>query len=226
MIRALIFDFNGVLVDDEHLHFELFREVLADEGVAITSRDYHERFLGLDDRGCFEAALAEAGQEAGPRRLDELIARKGRRYFERAREGLRIFPGARACLANLADRFALAINSGALRPEIEYVLDLLEVRDRVAAIVSAEDTTRCKPHPEGYLLALAALQARLGPELLAEHCLVVEDSLAGIVSAKGAGMPAIGVANTYPAPDLESAGADFVLTELAPLTASWIDQRF
>ena len=67
MIRAVIFDFNGVLVDDEHVHFELFREVLAEEGVAITAHQYHERYLGLDDRGCFEAALVEAGQRADGR---------------------------------------------------------------------------------------------------------------------------------------------------------------
>ena len=60
-IGAVIFDFNGVLVDDEAIHFELFREILAQEGVMISERDYHDRYLGYDDRGCFEAALADAG---------------------------------------------------------------------------------------------------------------------------------------------------------------------
>ena len=82
MIRAVIFDFNGVLVDDEHVHFELFREVLAAERVVISERDYHERYLGLDDRGCFEAALSDAGQDADRRRVDALIARKAGRYVE------------------------------------------------------------------------------------------------------------------------------------------------
>ena len=84
MIRALIFDFNGVLVDDEHLHFELFREVLAQEGVDLSAEQYHEQYLGLDDRGCFEAALRDAGQEAGRDRVDELIVRKAGRYVESA----------------------------------------------------------------------------------------------------------------------------------------------
>ncbi len=78
-IGAVIFDFNGVLVDDESVHFALFQEVLAQEGVAITERDYHERYLGYDDRGCFEAALRDGGQSADRARLDDLIARKARR---------------------------------------------------------------------------------------------------------------------------------------------------
>ncbi len=153
MIRAVIFDFNGVLVDDEHLHFDMFREVLAVEGVTITDRDYHERYLGLDDRGCFEAALIDGGQQADQERLDALIARKAVRYAEEAGVGLRFFPGAADCLAALAGRWPLAINSGALRPEIEFALGLINSRERVGSIVSAEDTSRCKPDPQGYLLA-------------------------------------------------------------------------
>ena len=91
-IGAVIFDFNGVLVDDEAIHFALFREVLAQEGVMITERDYHERYLGYDDRGCFEAALADAGQSADRERVDQLITQKARRYVEVAGQGLRFLP--------------------------------------------------------------------------------------------------------------------------------------
>jgi beta-phosphoglucomutase-like phosphatase (HAD superfamily) len=237
MILAVIFDFNGVLVDDEHVHFELFREVLGEEGVAITARQYHEQYLGLDDRGCFEAALVEAGQAADGPRLDALIARKARRYVDVATAGLRYFPGAAACLTALAAHWPLAINSGALRPEIEFALDRLACRAQVAAIVSAEDTTRCKPDPQGYLLALDALRrhgrtkasataapalADLGPE----QCVVVEDSLAGVASAKGAGMWAVGITHTYAAEALREAGADAVIDSLEALTPDWIAGRF
>jgi beta-phosphoglucomutase len=231
MIRAVIFDFNGVLVDDEQLHFQLFQEVLAEEGVAITERDYHSRFLGLDDCGCFHAALAEVGQPAGTGRLDELIARKARRYAELAAQGLRFFPGAAACLAALADRWPLAINSGALRPEIEFALKLIDRRDHVAVIVSAEVTTRCKPHPEGYTLALEQLRQHASSgsgrdDLDARSCLVIEDSLAGIESAKHAGMWAVGVPNTYGPEQLRRAGADDVVAGLPEFTPDWIANRF
>ncbi len=229
MIRAVIFDFNGVLLDDEHLHFALFQEVLAQEGVAITENDYHVRYLGLDDRGCFETALADARKPGGAERVDELIARKARRYQEEAGRGLRFFPGAAECLALLAERWPLAINSGALRPEIELALNLIDRRDRVSAIVSAEDTERCKPDPQGYTLALEGLR-RLGNPALADlapgDCLVIEDSLAGIESAKGAGMWAVGVPNTYDAARLRSAGADAVVADLPSFTPSWIAAHF
>jgi HAD superfamily hydrolase (TIGR01509 family) len=231
MIRAVIFDFNGVLVDDEDVHFELFREVLHEEGVTIDARQYHECYLGLDDRGCFEAALLKAGQAAAGSRLDDLIARKARRYVTVATAGLRFFPGAARCLTTLGARWPLAINSGALRPEIEFALDRLGCREWVAAIVSAEDTTRCKPDPQGYLLALDALRqhetdgaalANLQPG----QCVVVEDSLAGVASARGAGMWAVGITHTYPAQALHEAGADAVIDGLETLTPDWIAGRF
>jgi beta-phosphoglucomutase len=233
MIRAVIFDFNGVLLDDEEVHFELFREVLGDEGIGLTAGQYHEQFLGLDDRGCFEAALTDAGREPDGPYLDELVARKARRYVEVAAAGLRFFPGAADCLAAMAARWPLAINSGALRPEIEFALDRLDRRDRVAVIVSAEDTTRCKPDPEGYRLALEALRRRPGAPALAsaadlrpEHCLVIEDSLAGVASAKGAGMWAVGITHTYTAEALREAGADAIIDGLGTLSPDWIARRF
>jgi len=241
-IGAVIFDFNGVLVDDESVHFALFREVLAQEGVKITERDYHERYLGYDDRRCFEAALQDAGQSSDPGRLDRLIAHKARRYVEVADQGLRFFPAAAETLGAVAVRWPVAICSGALRTEIEYALRRLDRYDQVAAIISAEDTNKCKPDPEGYRLALVALRAlaRNGQghggatavrrtkllDLAAADCVVVEDSLAGIASAKGAGMRAIGVPNTYTALQLRQAGADEVVDGLATLTPEWIERRF
>ena len=232
MIRAVIFDFNGVLVDDESVHFELFREVLAEEGVAITEHDYHERYLGYDDRGCFAAALGDAGQAFDDARLDDLIGRKARRYVEVAEKGLRYFPSAAETIAAMAARWPVAICSGALRSEIEYALNRLGRRDRVVAIVAAEDAHKCKPDPAGYLQTLEALRGHLGrepatgPALEARECLVVEDSLAGIISAKGAGMWAVGITHTYTAPQLRQSGADAVIHGLDELTPDWIDRQF
>jgi beta-phosphoglucomutase-like phosphatase (HAD superfamily) len=234
-IAAVIFDFNGVLIDDESVHCALFQEVLAQEGVTITERDYHDRYMGYDDRGCFEAALRDAGHQADRARLDDLIARKARRYVEVAEQGLRYFPAAAETLRAISARWPVAINSGALRPEIEYALRRLECRDCVAAIISAEDTDKCKPDPEGYRLAFEALRthgkarpnghaapAPLSPSL----CLVIEDTLAGVMSAKGAGMQVVGVSTTYDADQLRQAGADDVVESLAAFTPEWISHRF
>ncbi len=238
-ISAVIFDFNGVLVDDESLHFSLFREILAKEGVSLSLKEYVERYLGYDDRKCFETVLFDSQRSFDTNYIDSLIAQKARRYTEVASEGLRFFPAAGETLGAVATRWPVAICSGALRAEIEYSLKLLNRLDQIAVIISAEDTTRCKPHPEGYQLVLTALRNRTAKatdataprteertDLSPTNCLVVEDSLAGIVSAKSAGMWAIGVPNTYSAKQLFDAGADDVIPGLGDLTTTWIEQRF
>ena len=227
MIRAVIFDFNGVLVDDEMVHFALFREVLAELGIELTDARYHAEYLGFDDRGCFEAALAEAGRPADPGMIETMIARKAERYIKAAESGLRVFPGAAGVISKLADRYPVAICSGALRGEIEFALARMGVRDRLVGIVSAEDTERCKPDPEGYRKALSILNDWSGlPALDPRDCLVIEDSLAGIASALAAGMLVVGVAQTYSADDLSRAGAHAVEAELSSITPEWVERRF
>lgn len=227
MIQALIFDFNGVLVDDESVHLALFQEVLKAEGVSIDERDYHDRYLGFDDRECFSTAMADAGKPAGPTKIDAMIARKAVRYFEVAEPGLRFFPRAAETIAAMAERWPIAINSGALRPEIEFSLSKMGVLDRVLAIISAEDTTKGKPDPEGYLRALAALRREPGlADLPAHACLVIEDSLAGIVSAKGAGMKTVGIAQTYSETELAEANPDAIVADLHGFTPAWVDRMF
>lgn len=221
-IRAVIFDFNGVLVDDEHVHFELFREVLATEGVDLDEVAYHDRYLGFDDKGAFAAALLDAGRPAPPAFVDDLIARKAARYVEVAEAGLRFFPAAAETVRGLADRYPVAICSGALRAEIEYALRRLKIRDRVGSITSAEDTERCKPDPEGYRIALGRLREEY-PDLAPSECLVIEDSLAGIEAARAAGMVAVGVTHTYRRDELEGAGAAAVVEGLETITPVWLD---
>lgn len=221
-IRAVIFDFNGVLVDDEHVHYELFREALAAEGIALDEAAYLDRYLGYDDRGAFTAALRDAGREAPAAFVDDLIARKAARYAEVAEAGLTFFPGAAETLRALAGSYPVAICSGALRTEIEYALRRMEVRDRVVSITSAEDTERCKPDPEGYLIALGLLRERM-PDLQASQCLVIEDSLAGVEAARAAGMVAVGVTHTYRRDELESAGAAAVVDGLGAIAPGWVE---
>jgi HAD superfamily hydrolase (TIGR01509 family) len=226
MIRAVIFDFNGVIVDDEAIHYELLRRVLADSGVTITETEYAEEYLGYDDRGCLEVALGRAGQTFDRDRIDQLIARKAGLYEEWAERELRVFPGAAEVIRGLSVRWPLAVCSGALEQEIAFALEALGVSGEFEAIVAAEDTEACKPDPEGYLLALDALRASGHEDLEAGHCLVIEDSLAGIRAGKHAGMWVVAVAHTYTEPELRSAGADAVAVSLAEITPEWIEGLF
>jgi HAD superfamily hydrolase (TIGR01509 family) len=217
MLRAIIFDFNGVIIDDEPLHLELFRRVLGEEGLGLTDADYHEKYLGYDDRGCFVAALTDAGRAQAAAEatfINGLIARKAV-YYRQAIDERLLFPGVVEFVRRAARRFPLAIVSGALRPEIELVLGRGRIRDCFSVIIAAEDVSECKPHPEGYLKALAALNAHPSAQTAIQpaECLVIEDSVAGVEAARRAGMRCLAVTNSYRAEEL--AGADWVTASLA-----------
>ncbi|HVU00269.1 MAG TPA: HAD family phosphatase [Polyangiaceae bacterium] len=217
MFPATLFDYNGVLVDDEAVHLEAFRDVLGPLGLELSERAYVDRYLGFDDAGAFDAILRDAGRTPSEAEVRSLIEAKRPRYLARAEGTLRGFPGARELVRRRAAAGPVVIVSGALRDEIELGLSVLGVRDAVQKIVSAEDARRSKPDPEGYLIGLVALAERIGPEK-ASRALVVEDSLAGVEAAKAARLACVAVAHSYPAADLSLAGADLVVETLDAIT--------
>ncbi len=93
MLRAVIFDFNGIIVDDEPIHFELFQRVLNEEGITLTEADYYARYLGCDDRGAFTTAYREHGRALSHSKLADLIERKAAYYQEDIKSKMRVFPG-------------------------------------------------------------------------------------------------------------------------------------
>src|SRR5574341_1256799 len=186
MLRAIIFDFDGVVADNEPVHFAMFQRVLAEIGVPLTEREYYAEYLGYDDKGCFAAVLAAHGRPAPKALIDDLVARKARIYFDHIRRHLVIFPGVREFVRDAAGRHRLAIASGALRQEIEFILEQAGIRKEFEHITSSEDVTRGKPDPEGFLHALASLNRRSSTAhagLTPEDCLVIEDSIPGIRAA-------------------------------------------
>lgn len=214
-MTATLFDFNGVLVDDEAVHLAAFREALAPLGVTFDDDAYTERYLGFDDWGAFGAMLEDAGRAPTKEDVARLVEAKKPLYLRRAKEGLVFFDGAAALVRRRARRGVVGIVSGALRPEIELALDLLGVSSEVAFVVSAEDTERGKPDPEGYLLGLRALEARGVKE--PGRAIVVEDSIAGVEAAKAAGLRCAAVTHSYAAERLAAAGADVVVGGLTEL---------
>src|SRR5215467_7174729 len=157
MVRAVIFDFNGIIVDDEPIHFKLFQRVLGEEGIVLTETDYYARYLGFDDRGAFNAGYRENNRSLGEPKLAELIARKAGYYQQAIRNQVAIFPGVQALIAGLAPQLPLAVASGALRAEIETILTTAGLIQYFTAIVAAEDVTRGKPEPEIFLKTLAQI---------------------------------------------------------------------
>lgn len=229
MLRAILFDFNGVLVDDEPIHLEMFQRVLAEEGISLSTEDYYARYLGLDDRACFAAVLGEAGEAATVPRLMRLIARKASYYQERIRrDGYPFFPGAVELVKSLAARDRmLGVVSGALREEIEGALRQAGLLDSFKVLVAAEDVEAGKPDPQGYLRALEALNSQppLPERLLHPHeVLAVEDSPAGLAAAAEVGLPTLGVAHTYPSSRLSE--ADVVVESLRDLTPERLERLY
>jgi len=209
MLRAVIFDFNGIIVDDEPIHFELFQKVLAEEGIVLTKEDYYARYLGFDDRGAFSFAFRDHGRVLAGEKLAALIERKAAYYQEAIRNHVALFPGVKSLLADLAPRLPLAVASGALRHEIDTILTTAGLIDHFKAIVSAEDVERGKPEPDIFLKVLDRLngQSHRQELILPHECVVIEDSKEGIRGARRAGMHCLAVTNSHPAELLTEASA-------------------
>jgi beta-phosphoglucomutase len=222
---ATFFDFNGVLVNDETVHFDTFREVLTGLGVSLSEHDYLQRYLGFDDAGAFRAILEDAGRVPSATQIAELIEAKRPLYMARARTALPTFPGAAELVTSRAAAGPALVVSGALRDEIELGLEVLGVRPAISAIVSAEDTQQCKPDPEGYLIGIRLLSER-GHADAAARALVIEDSLAGVEAAKAAQLPCIGVAHTYSERELLEAGADAAVATLTGIDTALLSSLY
>jgi beta-phosphoglucomutase len=221
---ATLFDYNGVLADDELVHLEAFRDTVRPLGIEITEADYLERYLGFDDKGAFEALLVESGRPASASDVAALVEAKRPHYMNRARRGLVTFPGAAEAVRRRSAHGPVVVVSGALREEIELGLVQLGVRELIVHIVSAEDTRRSKPDPEGYLLARKYLEDRGVAD--AARALVIEDSLDGISAAKAAGLACVAVAQSYSRERLLGSGADLVVDAIANVDDATLDRLY
>ncbi len=223
MIRAVIFDFDGVIANSEPLHFEAFRLVLDEEALVLTERDYYDRYLGYDDLGVFRAISRDRGLSWSAEHVTALAARKAVRLADLERTRSLLFPGAESAVKQLAAALPLAIASGALREEIRRVLETTQLARYFAAIVAAEDTPASKPAPDPYQLAVARLSAAIGEPLAPAECVAIEDSRWGLESARAAGLRTIAVTHTYAATELGT--ADLVISSLDALVPANLKTR-
>jgi HAD superfamily hydrolase (TIGR01509 family) len=212
MIRAVVFDFDGVIANSEPLHYRAYRDVLAERGIALTESAYYENYLGYDDVGAFRAIANDTAVALCEEDIAELVRRKAVRLEALEKDGSVLFPGARDAIARMAARWPLAIASGALKAEILRVLEHERLAHLVPIVVSAEDTLESKPDPAPYLRAVAMLGADVDA-LRPDECVAIEDSRWGLVSARRAGLRTVGITHTYPASELAEA-ADAVITHL------------
>ena len=214
MLRAIVFDFDGVIANSEPLHFCAFRDVLAEEHIVLTEADYYARYLGYDDVGVFEA-VGSAGGRWTPGRVADLVARKAVRLEALERGRSILFPGAAEAIRRTSAAMPIAIASGAIGVEIRRILEREHLMACFTAIVAAEDAPAGKPAPDPYLRAVALLAAACGG-LSPADCVAIEDSRWGLESARAAGLRTVAVTQTYDASALAGA-ADLIIDSLDSL---------
>jgi beta-phosphoglucomutase len=227
LLRAIIFDFDGVIVDSEYVIFKLTQQMAAQEGWTVAEDEYFRDYLALDDRGIIEHLYQSHGRPVDTQRRDELIEWKFRAYQEIIRNGLPPMPGAIEFVKKAAALCPIAIASGSLRVEIEHLLSKLGLRELFSALATADDCARSKPDPEVYLRALERLRQlpSLGSQpLAAAECLAIEDAPLGVVAAQKAGMKCLAIAHSRPLEELRH--AEWVFREFNEIDLAGIAAAF
>ena len=187
--RALIFDFNGTLSHDEPILCATYQALFAEQGRPLSADEYYARLAGNTEEAIISTWLGVDGAE-----LEELVGERVRRYVDAAAGGETISRGMREVVRYAAERVPLAVCSGAFRAEIVPVLEGAGIASLFTTVVTADDVTHGKPHPEGYVLATALL----GEEPGAGRVVALEDTEAGVASAKEAGLRCVAVRGTLP----------------------------
>ena len=201
-LKAILFDFNGVIINDEPIHQELISEILIAENLSFDQTELHNLSLGRSDRACLTDLFNRDGRVVTEEYLTKLITAKATAYRAKLQQlqTLPIYPDVTNFLAQLQQqKLTIALVTGALRQQVELILQQTNLTQYFSVIIAGDDIKTSKPEPDGYLLAVIKLNQQ-HPELnLQSHeCLVIEDSIAGIEAAKRAKMQVVGIANTYP----------------------------
>jgi beta-phosphoglucomutase len=187
LVRAVIFDFNGTLSNDEPILCEIFRELFGEHGKPLSAEEYFDRLAGHSDPEIVRMWLGADHPD-----VDEVIEERVARYRAAVSDGSTVSAAVRDAVRYAAARVPVALVSGAARAEIEPVVAAAGLGDSFRAVVSADDISEGKPNPEGYVRALELLDESIG----AAEVVVFEDTEAGVASAKAAGMRCIAVLGT------------------------------
>ena len=229
MIKAIFFDFNGVIIDDETIQMKAYQEVLRGHDINLTEEWYFGA-LGMDDRTFVRSMFAKAGKPLAESMIETVINGKTAIHREIIKDELPLFPGVLTFLKAAARHFSLGLVSMANLNEVGYVFERAKLAPLFSVVVTAEDTSVCKPAPDCYACGLRKLNEQRQSErllpLLASECLAIEDSPPGIESARVAGMRTLGVTNTVGADALRAAGAEVVTGSLADWTVASVQGVF
>ncbi|MFH0878714.1 MAG: HAD family phosphatase [Lentisphaerota bacterium] len=219
MLKAVLFDFDGVMVDSEFYHYRAYQEVLKPTGHDYTWDDYVSYFIGFDDRDAFRAAYSRVGHPLHDEHLRSLIAAKAAAFQRMVeKEGITPYPGVVSLVRALSAKYAVGLCSGALNSDVQPVIKALDLAGCIHEIITAEQVAGSKPDPECYTLCVARLAAHF-PErdIKPSNAVAIEDTPAGIQSARAAGLKVMSVTNSYSADKLHEATR--VVASLEGITA-------
>jgi beta-phosphoglucomutase len=229
MIKAIFFDFNGVIIDDENIQMKAYREVLRGHEIELTEESYFSA-LGMDDRTFVQSMFQRAKKPLTNPVLETVLGAKTDLHRQMIEDQLPLFPGVLTFLKATSRHFSLGLVSMANKAEVGYVFQRAHLTPLFSVIVTAEDASVCKPDPDCYLAGLTKLNDKRQHErllpLLPAECLAIEDSPPGIQAARGAGMRTLGVTNTVPDAALREAGANVVTASLADWTVETVRRLF
>lgn len=212
--QGVVFDFDGVIVNTEPLHLQASRDALATRGLEISDEEYYERYVGYDDVGMFKQLAIDRGLPWCSDDLQEMLVAKALRFEELEKSGAVLVPGAAECVRRMAELSPLAVASGARPEEIERMLARLNLRSYFRTVVGSGDTPFSKPAPDPYLEAASRLRAQPA------RTIAIEDTAAGLASARGAGLKCIGITTTFPPSKLSL--ADVVVNAMDEITADLV----
>ncbi len=218
MLKAVIFDFDGVVADSETLHYNALNMAFGTRGLHVPKDVHWQKYLGYTDLENVLAVNRDYQMNWSQEDIRQLMELKSANFHALARTDAPIIDGVEEFVEMLVDaHIPLAICSGAIREDIRIMLEHSGFGNAFQVIVTAEDVEKGKPDPQGYLLALSKLNQKIGSDIKAHECAVIEDSVWGLQAARSAGMHRIGVTNTYPRQQLLPI-ADEVIDRLDTLT--------
>ncbi len=205
-IRAVFLDFDGTLVESEPLHYEAWLDAVRPFGADIEWDDYKRQLSGRSDREAGVLLLSNAGVEPSDTRVKQVCRDKTISYKSRFLEELSIEPVIKEWIINSPENMYIAVVSSSGTHEVEPILIQEEIRTALSFLVCGEEVERLKPDPEPYLLAVTRAQAAAHgnghPPLMKENCLALEDSEAGLASARAAGLRVVEVRSPSAVPEI------------------------
>jgi len=207
MLKAIIFDFDGVIADTEPLHLKAFQLTLKENGIELSDEEYFENYLAYDDKTLFKELLKDRNYEHNEAQISELMNRKSEHFENVLKGNILVLEGVPEFISTISGKYPLAIGSGAIRSEIIDILESGGLREHFEIIVSADEVINCKPDPEVFIEALRRLNNldSVSEKISPQECLVIEDSTSGIKAAHSAGMKCLAITNSYAAEKLSEA---------------------